>query len=73
MEMNEADEPTPEQIAEALPLKWSYTCVKCKMTWQMNYYDLMRLTSRHEMPCGCNWKHLSMPKEQPRDREVSHE
>ncbi len=70
--MNEDEEPTPEQIVEALPLKWNYTCVKCNMTWAMNYYDLMRLTNYHTMPCGCDWKYLNMLSEQPK-REVRHD
>lgn len=61
--MNEADELATHIITtmqehdqlSALDYKFPYFCRNCDVAWQMNFYDIMRLTERDTMPCGCPW------------------
>lgn len=43
---------------DSLSYTFPYVCKQCGNEWEMNYHDIMRLTDRHEMPCGCLWAAL---------------
>lgn len=58
--LEEEQEQEPVLVGDSLAYTLPYVCKQCGNQWEMNFYDIMRLTDKPTMECGCLWACLTV-------------